>query len=161
MRFWSVPSRLHSAGAAAIAVGLLVTLPACTLTKDDPGVFNGPSETGLSAELQAVPDTVNADGGRSSSLVLLTLRDQTGAPAGGRAVYFRLLHGDGRLVEATASPYVGPLQQDALVLATGQDGRAQIVYESGEKITTVEIGVRAFRHDATREYLSKVEIIQR
>jgi hypothetical protein len=159
MRFWSVSSLLHALGAAAAIFGLLVGLPSCTLTEDDPGVFNGPSETGLSAELQALPDTVNADG-VSTSVVTLMLRDQTGAPAGGRAVYFDLLRGDGRLVESTASPYVGPVQT-GIVLATGEDGRAQVVYEAGRNITRVEIGVRAFRHDATRDFLSKIEIIQR
>jgi hypothetical protein len=151
--------RSSSVGAALAAIGLIVALPACTLTKDDPGVFNGPSETGISAELQALPDTVNADG-VSTSLVQLTLRDQTGAPAVGRAVYFELLSGDGRLVEATASPYVGPVQT-GIVLATDGDGRAQVVYEAGEKITTVTVGVRAYRFDAARDYLSTIEIIQR
>ena len=60
----------------------LLALPGCVLDKDSPRRSSGPSETGISVQLSALPDTVNADG-VSQSVVELVLRDQNGSPAAG------------------------------------------------------------------------------
>ena len=59
-----------------------------------------------------------------SDEVRLVLRDQTGAPAAGRAVLFELLTGDGTMMPSTDSTYVGPVQT-GLVMATADDGSAR------------------------------------
>jgi len=145
--------------AAVLSVGLIVALPGCSLDKDDPIVIGGPSETILSVELVALPDTVNADG-VTASVVRLTLRDQDGQPATGRAVLFELLTGDGTMMPSAASTYVGPVQT-GLVMATAADGTANVVYVAGFALTTATIGVRAYNFDAARNYLATIEIIQR
>jgi hypothetical protein len=145
--------------AAAVSFGLIAMLPGCTLDKDEPPAVGGPSETGISVQLTALPDTVNADG-VTASVVRLVLRDQTGAPAGGRAVLFQLLTGDGTMMPDPASTYVGPVQS-GLVMATAGDGTANVIYVAGHAQTTATIGVRAYSFDAARTFLSTVEIIQR
>jgi hypothetical protein len=144
--------------AAAVAVALLVA-PGCGLDKKEPPPLNGPSETGLSAQLNALPDTVNADG-VTQSVVELILRDQNGNPAPGRAILFELLAGDGTMHPSAASTYVGPVQT-GLVMATSETGQAVVVYVAGTRIMTARIGVRAYSFDAAREYLTTIEIIQR
>jgi hypothetical protein len=146
-------------GAAVFSVVLIAVLPGCSLDKADPPALGGPSETGISAQLVALPDTVNADG-VTASVVRLVLRDQTGAAAAGRAVLFELLTGDGTMMPDPASTYVGPVQT-GLVMATAGDGTANVVYVAGFAITTATIGVRAYNISAERDYLSTIEIIQR
>jgi hypothetical protein len=144
--------------AALVAAGVML-VPGCKLDEKDPPAVNGPSETGISAQLTALPDTVNADG-VTRSVVELILREQNGNPAAGRAVLFELLGGDGRMSPSAASTYVGPVQT-GFVMATDDSGRAAVVYVAGRNITTVTIGVRAYSFDAAREYLSTIEIVQR
>ena len=159
MRVATLVWRPRSVAAAVLSVGLIVVLPGCSLDKDDPTVIGGPSETGLSVQLSALPDTVNADG-VTSAVVRLVLRDQNGQPATGRAVLFELLTGDGTMMPSAASTFVGPVQT-GLVMATADDGTARVVYVAGFAITTATIGVRAYNFDAARNYLSTIEIIQR
>jgi hypothetical protein len=145
------------AGAMALALALLV-LPACTLDDDDPPDLIGPSETGISVQLSALPDTLNADG-VSQSVVELVARDQNGAPASGRAILFEH-DGDGYLSPSTDSTFVGPIQQ-GLVMATDTDGVARVVYVAGTHVgRTVTVVVRPYSFDATRRFLSAVEIWQ-
>jgi hypothetical protein len=166
MRVATTPWR-RRAGLGVLVVAGMLTAPGCVLNEDDPPPLNGPSETGLSVQLKALPDTVNADG-QTRSTVELILRDQNGNPASGRAVLFRLLSGDGRMVPSAASTYVGPVQT-GLVLATSETGQAVVIYVAGkEPNTIVRIGVRPYNIDYTRntyigqnDFLAEVEIVQR
>jgi len=158
MRVATFPWRPRAACAAVLALCLLLA-PGCALDEKDPPPVNGPSETGLSVQLSAQPDTVNADG-VTRSVVELVLRDQNGNPAPGRAVLFELLAGDGQMVPSAASTYVGPVQT-GIVMATSDTGQAVVIYVAGRDITTAAIGVRAYSFDAAREYLSTIEIVQR
>jgi hypothetical protein len=144
-----------------VAAGLLAGLGGCELNKPDAGPLIGPSSTVLQVSLVALPDTVNADG-VSESIVRLELRDQNGDPAGGRAILFQLIRGDGFLTPSAASTYVGPVQT-GIVMATAADGTAVVVYVAGTRFTTVAIGVRPYGFDTTNttDFLRTVEIIQR
>ena len=159
MRVATFRWRASSVAAVTLLIGLVMALPACNLKDDEQTPIGGPSETGISVQLGAAPDTVNADG-VSQVVVELVLRDQTGAPAAGRAVLFELLSGDGFITPSTASTFVGPVQT-GLVMATSASGSAVVVYVAGHNFTTVTIGVRAYSFDAARDYLSTIEIIQR
>jgi hypothetical protein len=160
MRVATLGWHLRSVAAAVVSIGLIVALPGCDLNKQEPPPLGGPSETGISVHLGAVPDVVNADG-VSTAVVELILLDQTGAPAAGRAVLFQLLSGDGVLSPSTQSTFVGPVQT-GLVMATSQDGTAYVVYQAGFATTTATVGVRPYNFvDAARDFLSTVEIIQR
>jgi hypothetical protein len=141
-----------------IALGLLVALGACGLDKADKTVLSGPSETGISVELVALPDTLNADG-VSQSVIKLILRDENGRPESGRAVLFDW-DGDGNLFPSAASTYVGPIQS-GIVMATDNDGVADVVYVAGTAIRTVTIGVRPYGIDTTGAFYRTVEITQR
>ena len=158
MRLATFPWRSRAAGVAVLALALLIA-PGCTLDKNEPPPVNGPSETGISVQISALPDTVNADG-VSQAVIELVLRDQNGNPAPGRAVLFELLRGDGLMVPSADSTFVGPVQT-GLVMATSEAGTAVVVYVAGRNITTAIIGVRAYSFDAAREYLTTIEIVQR
>lgn len=158
MRAATLSRLFRAAGAGILALGILAS-PGCVLDKDKPPALIGPSETGISVQLSAFPDTVNADG-VSQSVVELVLRDQNGAPAPGRAVLFELLAGDGYMTPSASSTFVGPVQT-GLVMATSEAGTAVVVYVAGHGITTASIGVRPYNFDAAREYFSFIEIVQR
>ncbi len=81
MRAATLSRLFRAAGAVILALGLLAS-PACVLDKDNPPALIGPSETGISVQLSALPDTVNADG-VSQSMVELVLRDQNGSAGAG------------------------------------------------------------------------------
>lgn len=159
MRVATFRWRASSVAAVTFLIGLVVALPACNLKSDEQTEIGGPSQTGISVQLGAAPDTVNADG-VSQAVVELILLDQTGQPAGGRAVLFELLSGDGFITPSTGSTFVGPVQT-GLVMATSSSGSAVVIYVAGHNITTATIGVRAYNFDAARDYLSTIEIIQR
>jgi len=142
--------------ATTVALGL--ALAGCALDKaEDPGLI-GPSETGLSVELLALPDTLNADG-VSASTVQLILRDSNGQPVNGQAVWFDH-DGDGTLLPASGSRYVGPLQ-NGFVMATDSNGVANVVYVAGlSGPRTVTVKVRPYGIDAARYFERTVEIVQ-
>jgi hypothetical protein len=142
-----------------LAVGLLLSSAGCGLDKAQKPDPTGPSDVGVSTDLVAAPDVLNADG-VSESVIMLTLRDQDGKPISGRSVIFDT-DGDGRLVPSTSSTFVGPVQT-GIVMATGQSGTAYVVYVAGTAITTVHVYVRPYSIDTTYtpSYRS-VEIIQR
>jgi hypothetical protein len=144
--------------AVAAALGLLVGLGGCGLDKAQKPALSGPSETGISVELTAAPDTLNADG-VSQSVVQLVLRDENGAAASGRAVLFEH-DGDGVLSPSPASTYVGPIQS-GIVMATASDGTASVVYTAGNSSRTVTVYVRPYGIDAARAFYRSVEILQR
>ena len=159
MRLANFSRNIRRAGGALVAVGLLVVLPGCTLDDDNPPALIGPSETGVSAQLSALPDVVNADG-VSESVIELVLRDQNGSPASGRAVEFVLASGDGTLRPSASSTFVGPLQFNSFVMATSETGTAVVVYQAGSAATTVTVAVRPYSFDAGRAFYTFVEILQ-
>jgi hypothetical protein len=151
---------IHVAGgrAALALVGTLALLGAgCGLDKTEPPAVQGPSETGVSVQLTALPDVVNADGVSQSSIQLV-LREPDGTPLGGHAVLFGL-DGDGTLVPAASSTYVGPIQT-GIVMATDRDGVANVVYVAGTAYRTVTVYVRPYGTDYTRAFYRTIEITQ-
>lgn len=144
--------------AAAFAVGLALVGSGCGLDKSPNPVLSGPSDSGVSAELTALPDVLNADG-ISQSVVRLVLRDQNGRPISGRAVLFQH-NGDGYITPSAASTFVGPVQS-GLVMATDKDGTAYIVYVAGTGLGAVVVVVRPYGIDTTYTFERTVEILQR
>lgn len=144
--------------AAVAALGLMLAASGCGLDKAQTPPLIGPSETAYSVQLTAAPDTLNADG-VSGSVIQLVLRDSQGNAAVGRAVLFEF-NGDGTLVPSTASRFVGPIQS-GIVMATDQNGVANVVYVAGTAITTVTVGVRPYGIDAANGFYRTVEIFQR
>jgi hypothetical protein len=156
MRIGEIAHRLPMA--AVVALGLTMAGSGCGLDKVDTPPLIGPSETGYSVQLTALPDTLNADGVSVAS-VQLVLRDADGKPVSGRAVLFEF-NGDGTLVPSASSNYVGPIQS-GIVMATDRDGVANVVYVAGTAITTVTVGVRPYGIDAANGFYRTVEIYQR
>jgi hypothetical protein len=144
--------------AAALAVAAALALGACGLDKVDSPTLYGPSETAVSVQLVALPDTLNADG-VSVATVQLVLRDADGRPISGRAVLFEH-NGDGVLVPSATSSYVGPIQT-GIVMATDRDGVANVVYVAGTGIGTVTVFTRPYGIDAANGFFRTVEITQR
>lgn len=118
---------------------------ACTLDEITFPPLVGPSEQALSLEIRAVPNIVNADG-VSTSTITVQARNQDGAPAANRQLFFQLTNGDGLIFSGTV--FVGPLQ-GGLSLGTAGNGTAQITYLAG---TTpgirVWVAVQAYSFDA-------------
>lgn len=144
--------------AAAAAVGLLNG--ACALDSQDSPELVGPSEQGVSVQLRALSDTVNADG-VSNVGVQLNLRDNSGGPVNGQAVYFELESGDGTLVPQTGATYVGPVQ-GGFVMATDSNGLTRVVYVAGTSVGAVaRISVRPYGIDGVRDFYRSVDILQK
>jgi hypothetical protein len=143
----------------AVAVGLLSG--ACqALEKVDQQDLSGPSETGVSVQLIALADTVNADG-VSTVDVELVLRNNTGGPLVGLAVFFQLEDGDGVLDPKTGFTYVGPVQS-GFVMATNNNGVVRVVYTAGFNVGQhARIGVRPYGIDGLVEFYRTVEIQQK
>jgi hypothetical protein len=121
-----------------------------------PGLV-GPSELGLSVQLSATPDVLNADG-ISQSIVRITLRNQNGAPAPGKAVFVQLFRGDGFLI--AGSILVGLLQTGVSV-TTDTNGVAQVVYNAGtSRGVFATIGARPYSFDANNAVFGTVQILQ-
>ena len=158
MRHANSRAGVPGARAAVVAIGLLLAATGCGLEKVGEPDLAGPSDTGVSAELTALPDVLNADG-VSQAVVRLVLRDDVGKPLGGRAVLFQH-DGDGLLYPSAASTYVGPVQT-GLVMATDKDGTAYVVYVAGGAIRSVNVFVRPYGIDSTFTWERTVEILQR
>ena len=142
----------------AMAGGLLSG--GCALDKADELELVGPSETGISVQLTALPDIVNADG-VSTAQVEAVLRDSVGAPITGRAIYFELEAGDGEMLQQPGFTYVGPVQ-GGLVMATDSNGVARVVYTAGTSAGTfARISVRPYGIDGVRDFYRTVEILQK
>jgi hypothetical protein len=140
---------------AFVALGLVSA--GCELDKVQDPPLVGPSETGLSVQLTALPDTLNADG-VSVAVIQLVLREQNGQAVSGRAILFEH-DGDGVLVPSASSTYVGPIQT-GIVMATDRDGVANVVYVAGTAFRTVTVFVRPYGIDAAYGFLRTVEIFQ-
>jgi hypothetical protein len=146
------------ARAASLAMGLLLAGSGCGLDKQQEPDLAGPSDTGVSAELTALPDVLNADG-VSQSVVRLVLREAKGQPLSGRSVLFQH-NGDGLMAPSAASTFVGPVQT-GLVMATDKDGTAYVVYVAGGYIGPVTVWVRPYGIDTNFTWERSVEILQR
>jgi len=141
-------------GAAGI-LALLGTV-GCTVDEVDVPPYFGPSELGLSLQMGASPDLINADG-VSQSVVTITARDHNGRAAVNRLLYISG-QGDGALI--AGGVLVGPLQS-GFTIATGSNGVAQVVYQAGFNITTVVIQARPYGFDAFAGVTREVAIDQR
>ena len=130
----------------------------CALDSVPSDPLFGPSETGVSVQLTALPDTLNADG-VSTAQIRLTIRDNSGRGIQNQAVYFAL-NGDGELDPSAASRYVGPVQS-GFVMATDSNGIADVVYTAGFALNTITVFVRPYGIDGVRFYERSVDILQR
>ncbi len=137
------------AGAAVVASLLLALGLGCSLDKQSDPDLAGPSDAGISVELMAATDLLNADGVSSTSIRLI-LRDDKGRPIVGRSVLFSF-DGDGTLMAAPGSIYVGPVQT-GLVMATNSNGAADVIYVAGRGIGDVIIGVRPYGFDTAMPF---------
>jgi len=155
----------------AFVAALGVVTAGCGLGKVEDPPLIGPSETGLSVQLTAAPDTLNADG-VSQAVVQMVLRNAAGQPVSGQAVLFCTTvppstiavpdcepAGSGYLVARAGSTYVGPVQS-GIVMATDQNGVANVVWVAGTERTRIYIGVRPYGIDAATGFLRTVEIFQ-
>ncbi len=138
---------------------LALTVALCGCDKLDnvsvPGLV-GPSDLGLSLQITASPDILNADG-ISQSIVKLIARDKNGAPAPGKAIFFQLEQGDGFLI--AGSVLVGPLQS-GISVTTDTNGVAQVVYNAGTRFMVVIVGARPYNFDSAGTITRSVEIVQ-
>jgi hypothetical protein len=144
---------------ALVAVASLLLVTGCSLDREEQPDLVGPADNGVSVDLVAAPDTLNADG-VSQSVVRMVLRDQVGKPIANRSVLF-VHDGDGLLYPSASSTFVGPVQT-GLVMATDRDGVAYVVYVAGTGIRSVSIAVRPYGIDtAFSNFYRTVEITQR
>ena len=143
---------------AGTALAVLLSGAGCGLGKTDEPALAGPSETGVSVQLTALPDILNADG-VSASVVQIVLRSNNGAPLSGRAVNFYLESGDGILAPSASSTYVGPIQT-GFVMATDRDGVTNVVYVAGSGIGVVRVAVRPYGIDSNIGFYRTVDIWQ-
>ncbi len=142
-----------------LTAGLLLLVTGCGgLDKSANPDLVGPADSTPSAELNALPDVLNADG-VSQSVIRLVLRDENGAPLANRSVLFQH-DGDGYMAPSVGSVFVGPVQS-GLVMSTDQDGVAYVVYVAGTEIRTVTVWARAYGVDTARTTFGTIEIMQK
>jgi hypothetical protein len=141
-----------------LALGLLLATAGCNLEDQGQPDLTGPADQGFNIELEALPDTLNADG-VSTSRLRAVVRNQNGQPITGYAVLFEH-DGDGVLRPETGSTYVGPIQTGD-VMATSSDGTTFMVYTAGTDLRTVTVSVRPYNFDAGSFYFRSVFIFQR
>jgi hypothetical protein len=138
---------------AALALGLALALSACSLDKVDVPELDGPSELGLSLYITATPDVLTADG-NSTSVVEVTVRDQNGATAAGRAVIFSVANEDGLAADlgTVENPLGNPVRATEAQATTDGNGVARVIYRSPARTdlsadTNVQIKVRPIGTD--------------
>jgi PKD repeat protein len=100
-------------------VALLVGTAACGLDEVQIPDFEGPSEYGLAVVLQALPDVLTANG-RNRATIVATVRDQNGAPASGRPIFFALADESGNFAD------LGSLSDENVT--TDGNGVARTIY---------------------------------
>jgi Invasin, domain 3 len=158
MRLANLSKRTRGPILGVLTLATAVATAACGLgglNEVDIPPLVGPSDQGVSVQLSASPDTLNADG-VSQSVVRIVVRDQNGKPAPGRQLAVRLAQGDGFLV--AGSVVVGPLQTAASLVSDGS-GVAQVVYTAGFGIGLVVIGVKPYSFDATNDPLQQERVV--
>jgi hypothetical protein len=143
---------------AVAALGVLLAAGGCDLSHQQQPDPTGPADQGFNIELEALPDTLNADG-VSTSRIRVVVRNQNGQPVTGYAVLFEQ-DGDGILRPDPGSTYVGPIQTGE-VMATDNNGVAFMIYTAGlEANRVVTIAVRPYNFDAGSFYFRRVFITQ-
>lgn len=110
-------------GGALIYFG---SVSACTLKEAEPPPLVGPSELGLSLQIEAVPDTLAQDG-VSQSRIIITARDASSRPIAGLELKVQTCISDP--LGTICSDY-GSLSQRSVV--TGGNGRAELTYTAPE-----------------------------
>lgn len=95
-----------------------LALSGCQVKKTEAPPVSGPSELGLSLELQVSPDVVTMDG-TSQSTLTITARDHEGRPRSGQEIRVEIMSG-GEIVD------FGRLSTKNVT--TGSDGRARVTY---------------------------------
>ncbi len=144
------------AGVATLGLAALLLGVACGLDETKTPPLFGPSELGLSLQMGASPDVLNADG-VSQSVVSITARDENGRPAANRLIYVSG-QGDGALI--AGGVLVGPLQT-GFTVQTGNNGVAQVVYQAGFGVGQVIVQARPYGFDAYAGVTRSVAIDQR
>jgi hypothetical protein len=140
----------------AFAIGLVALASGgCGLDEVKVPPLFGPSELGLSLQMGASPDVINADG-VSQSVISITARDENGRPAANRLIYVTG-EGDGALV--AGGVLVGPLQT-GFTVQTGNNGVAQVVYQAGFRVQLIYIYARPYGFDAYAALYRSVAIEQ-
>jgi hypothetical protein len=148
--------RWPRAAALALACGLAVAGGGCELDKQSDPDLIGPSDAGVSTQLLAFPDTVNADG-VSTSRIRLVVRNQTGQPRAGLSVLFTG-SGDATITPSATSTFVGPVQE-GLVMATDNNGEAEVIMIAGTTSNSiVRIEVRPYGIDAAGLFFRSIDI---
>jgi hypothetical protein len=137
------------------ALAFVFAMNGCGLDEVEVPGLVGPSETGISLQMQANPDIVNADG-VSQSVVRITVRDQNGRPAQGQQLLVSF-SGDGFIV--AGSVLVGPLQ-NAISVTTDTNGIAQVVYVAGTSAgSTVRVFAMTYNSDFNGRFEQSVQIL--
>ena len=144
------------AGVATLGLASLLVGVGCGLDETRVPPLLGPSELGLSLQMGASPDVINADG-VSQSVVSITARDENGRPAANRLIYVSG-QGDGALI--AGGVLVGPLQT-GFTVQTGNNGVAQVVYQAGFGIGQIIVQARPYGFDAYAGVTRTVAIDQR
>jgi hypothetical protein len=157
MRDASLKNRGQRGLRMVLALGLVLGAAGCDLKGQAQPDLTGPADQGFNIELEALPDTLNADG-VSTSRIRVVVRNQNGQPIVGYAVLFEH-DGDGVLRPESGSTYVGPVQTGD-VMATDNNGTAFMVYTAGTAIRTVTVSVRPYNFDAGSFYFRSVFIFQ-
>jgi hypothetical protein len=155
MKNHSIGSRVR-ASVATLGLASLLAGVGCGLDETKVPPLFGPSELGLSLQMGASPDVINADG-VSQSVVSITARDENGRPAANRLIYVSG-QGDGALI--AGGVLVGPLQT-GFTVQTGNNGVAQVVYQAGFNISQIIIQARPYGFDAYAGITRSVAIDQR
>ena len=146
-----VRASVASLGLVSLLVGV-----GCGLDETKVPPLFGPSELGLSLQMGASPDVINADG-VSQSVVSITARDENGRAAANRLIYVSG-EGDGALI--AGGVLVGPLQT-GFTVQTGNNGVAQVVYQAGFGVGRVIVQARPYGFDAFAGVTRQVAIDQR
>jgi hypothetical protein len=137
------------------ALALIFAMNGCGLDSVEVPGLVGPSETGISLQMQATPDIVSADG-VSQSIVRINVRDQNGRPAQGKQLLVSF-SGDGSIV--AGSVLVGPLQAGVAV-TTDTNGIAQVVYVAGFRVgSTVRVFAMPYDTDFNGRFEQSVTIL--
>jgi hypothetical protein len=137
------------------ALAFVLAMNGCGLDDVEVPDLVGPSETGISLQMQANPDIVNADG-VSQSVIRITVRDQNGRPAQGQQLLVSF-SGDGFII--AGSVLVGPLQ-NAISVTTDTNGIAQVVYVAGTAAgSTVHVFAIPYNTDVNGRFEQSVEIL--
>jgi PKD repeat protein len=129
---------------AAIVLGTLLALGACSTDEVNKPSLSGPSELSLALGLAASPDVLTADGA-STAAVQAVVHDQNGNPKAGQPMTFALMDSSGTFAD------IGELNRTTAV--TGPDGTATVIYTAPFRTDftangTIQVAARPLGTDA-------------